>query len=279
MGLRCFEARLTEIRRMAGLDLFPAMRLKEAAGGNQTEQDWRRLLSLDPQGSFAACFDGRMVGTASTIRYTPSFAFIGMLVVDRAYRRLGIARQLVQACLSYLEEEGVETVKLYTCPAGQRCYEEQGFVFEGYVERWEGEAPQMSGVTGGRRGDLESWDLRAYGVDRSRLLTRLAGESCAPPLCWEDRGYAMAREGALACQVGPVVAADEEAAVELLDGMLARLAGRQVFVDWNTNFPDGGRLLAARGFVKKCEMLRMRRGPEAICPSPLVVAIAGTELG
>ena len=119
MALRGFQARLTEIRRMAGLDVTLAMRLKEEAGGNQTEEDWHRLLALDPQGSFAACFDGSVVGTASTIRYGPSLGWIGMLVVDPRYRRRGVARQLMQACLCYLGEENVTTVKLYSPPPGK----------------------------------------------------------------------------------------------------------------------------------------------------------------
>jgi hypothetical protein len=38
------------------------MQLKEAAGWNQTEDDWRCLLWLEPNGCFGAIKDGRLVG-------------------------------------------------------------------------------------------------------------------------------------------------------------------------------------------------------------------------
>ena len=48
------EAADVEIRLLGAGDLPAAMRLKEAAGWNQTEEDWLRLLRLEPRGCFAA---------------------------------------------------------------------------------------------------------------------------------------------------------------------------------------------------------------------------------
>ena len=49
-----------EIRLLGESDIPAAMQLKEAAGWNQTEEDWRRLLMLEPDGCFGAIKDGQL---------------------------------------------------------------------------------------------------------------------------------------------------------------------------------------------------------------------------
>jgi hypothetical protein len=93
------------------------------------------------------------------------------------------------------------------------------------------------------------------------------------------RGYALARRGSRAAYVGPVVAEEAGTAAFLLDDLLGRLDGR-VYVDLNTTFEGGARELAARGFIKQRELIRMRRGERiAAGTSRSVFAIAGPEVG
>ena len=70
------------------------MKLKEAAGWNQTEADWRRLIKLEPNGCFAAIENDRLVGTTTTTTYGDELAWIGMVLVDPQHRRRGIATQV-----------------------------------------------------------------------------------------------------------------------------------------------------------------------------------------
>src|SRR3954463_5394866 len=107
-----------EIRLLDESDIPAAMRLKELARWNQTESDWRRLLRLEPRGCFCAAIDGALVGTTTAITYGGELAWIGMVLVDPAYRRRRIATRLMQAALDYLGER-VETVKLDATPDGR----------------------------------------------------------------------------------------------------------------------------------------------------------------
>src|SRR5689334_23620637 len=93
-----------EIRLLVESDIPSAMRLKEAAGWNQTEADWRRLLSLQPNGCFGAVKEGRLVGTTTTTIYD-EFAWIGMVLVDPQHRRQGIAAKLMNVALEYLQHK------------------------------------------------------------------------------------------------------------------------------------------------------------------------------
>jgi GNAT superfamily N-acetyltransferase len=254
------------IRLLTIADLPAAMRLKDLAGWNQTEDDWRRLLALEPEGCFAACEGGRVVGTATTTTYGADLAWIGMVLVDPEFRRRGIATRLMQECLGYLRGR-VATVKLDATPAGQPVYEALGFVEEGRLERWLGKvarssacAPQTAHYTA---------DLRAFGADRSRLLRLL------PPPLVIPGGYAFTRPGSRALYAGPIVAEDAAIAGRLLDALPAG----EYFIDLHTGFPGGQAVLAQRGFVRQRDLIRMRLGDRGGGTSPLVLAIAGPEVG
>jgi ribosomal protein S18 acetylase RimI-like enzyme len=290
-----------EIRTLREADLAAAMRLKESAGWNQTKADWLRLLRLEPGGCFAATAGGRLVGTATTTTYGRELAWVGMVLVDSEFRRRGIASLLMGAALSYLDGRGIETVKLDATPEGRHVYERLGFETELLVERWHRRGVGGAGVgqddaergedagsrrvlDGARLAEVEELDRAAFGADRSRLVGLLAAESTGTFVRTGSDGralaYALARAGAVADYVGPVVAPDLKTAAGLLDEALARLASRPVYVDVNTQFESATRALAERGFSKQRELIRMRRGAKSGAgTSPRVFAIAGPEVG
>jgi GNAT superfamily N-acetyltransferase len=291
MSRLCAEATgQVEVRTLTLADIPAAMRLKELARWNQTERDWLRLLALGPEGCFAATVGGRLVATATTTVYGAELAWIGMVLVDPDYRRRGIATLLMRRALEHLRKRGVRAVKLDATTAGRPVYEALGFVTEGLIERWHGVA-RPAGAQGcaaldeRARRQLFALDRAAFGADRARLLDSLLADACAAPLAafapdGRPRGYALARAGAAAAYAGPLVAADEEAAAVLLDGVLNQLAGRPVYVDINTSFPGSERLLAERGFSKQRDLIRMRTGrASGAGTSSLICAIAGPELG
>jgi len=65
----------------------------------------------------------------------------------------------------------------------------------------------------------------------------------------------------------------------LLDQALSELAGRRVYIDFNTECGAGTSMLSDRGFVKERDLIRMSAGARAAKTSPLVIAIAGPETG
>jgi hypothetical protein len=65
----------------------------------------------------------------------------------------------------------------------------------------------------------------------------------------------------------------------LLERMLNQLPGRDVYIDINKECIDDTRFLSDRGFVKERDLVRMVKGRQGQRTSPLVVAIAGPEVG
>jgi len=264
------------------------MRLKEAAGWNQTEDDWRRLLLLEPDGCFCVIKDGVLAGTTTTTRYGKDLAWIGMVLVDSEHRRQGIAAQLMNVALEYLSGK-VETIKLDATAAGKPVYEKFGFQVESVVERWIGTAKARNTETPSVLDpdavhDLLALDRVAFNADRSKLLERLIGAASVRPVLLRAAdgtlsGYALARQGTKADYVGPAVTTDPRQVESLLDQVLSQLPGRRVYIDFNTESGAGTNLLSDRGFVKERDFIRMVKGGPGKKTSPLVVAIAGPELG
>ena len=282
------DAEDIDVRLLTGEDIAEAMRLKAGARWNQTEVDWRRLLRLDPGGCFAASIGGKVVATTTTTMYGRALAWVGMVLVDPEFRRRGIATSLVTVALKHLAEAGVGTVKLDATPAGVPVYEGLGFEAELTIERWSGVARDGSGNRlreNPKRSGVFELDRRAFGGDRSHLLSALIDDACVTPSISATNGgslggYALARRGTDAFYVGPVVATDIKTGATLLDSVLGQLSGSKIYIDLNTTFPGGAEELVKRGFVRQRELIRMRFGEKSDAgTSASVFAIAGPEVG
>jgi GNAT superfamily N-acetyltransferase len=284
------EANEARIRLLTAADISQAMRLKEQAGWNQTENDWLRLLEFEPDGCFAAEIGNKLVGTATTTTYGQKLAWIGMVLVDREFRRRKIGTRLMNAALDYLDRLNVKTVKLDATKEGAYVYENLGFEAESIIERWSGitlktsasnhSAPSISNLS-----ELYEFDSICFGADRSKLIEKLVENACFAPVVktagdGRINGYALIRQGANADYLGPVIAEDQKIAEILLDEALATIASEPVYVDVNTQFKSFEQILAARGFTKQRELVRMRRGEKNnAATSNAVFAIAGLEIG
>lgn len=278
-----------EVRLLKASDIPAALRLKELAQWNQTENDWLRLLRLEPNGCFCAIVGNEVVATTTTTTYGRGLAWIGMVLVEPARRRLGIATRLMQVALEYLSNAGIATIKLDATPAGRSVYESLGFKEEALIERWEGIAgtppvvrSRMDATT---RSEALTFDEHAFGADRSKLIEMLIDDSyVAPPIARgsDSRlgGYALARRGTSAAYIGPLLARDQTMATTLLDGLLSQMAGERVYIDLNANFEEGRSILIGRGFAKQRDLIRMSNGNESKAGlSTTIFAIAGPEVG
>ncbi|MCL6508528.1 MAG: GNAT family N-acetyltransferase [Bryobacteraceae bacterium] len=269
------------ILRLEACHIAAAMRLSRAAGWNQTEADWLRLLELEPQGCFGLFRDDLLVSTTTAFCYGRKLAWIGMVLTDPEFRGRGYARRLMEHALGFVEARGVEWIKLDATAMGRPLYRKLGFEDEGPVERWAAIAPPVSGSDAGDYRPDPELDVRAFGADRSRLLARLArGPAAALP----GLGFAFARPGSLAAYFGPCVARSAEAARNLLQWFLERHAGQTVFWDLLPANEAASVLAREFGFERRRELVRMvRRGAAAGSSfehdDSMVYAIAGFEYG
>jgi len=121
-------------------------------------------------------------------------------------------------------------------------------------------------------------DREAFGADRSRLLRalqqRLPQAARAQP-----NGFVLGRDGRGARQIGPLVARDEETAMELLRSALAAVPA-PLYVDVVDHAPKLQQWLQTHGFAFQRPFTRMVHGGErAPGNEKLVYLVAGPELG
>lgn len=263
-----------DLRLMNEADLTAADEVRRAVGWNQTPQDWRRLLTLQPQGCFVACCNGALVGTVTTTVYGNELAWIGMMLVHPEHRRRGIGKRLMNRALEYLKEINVPCVKLDATPAGQPLYEQLGFVAESTLQRWQRSAhkeisakPLISGQTREPRVDdwprIEELDAAAFGARRPQLL-RLLSEGSRRAFVWpaagQVLGFGCLRSGANSDYLGPLVCTRNEGLAALLSSLMD---GAKPSVTWD--IPDANEAAKSAavdyGFGPVRSLTRMRLGP------------------
>src|SRR5690554_1108672 len=199
-----------ETRQMTETDLSEAMEIKNAEGWNQTLEDWRFCLSQNPRFCLVATNRETVIATVTAVGYESKLAWIGMMLVRKEFRGLGIGKLLMEHILKKLK--GFPAIKLDATPAGFPLYEKLGFVKEYSIFRSvrpaafrEGKGSHTS-VTQQIRAikdiDFETiteYDRNVFGVNRSVVLKYLMTQS--PESAWlaEEgrtvRGYLLGRRG------------------------------------------------------------------------------------
>lgn len=282
------DATEARIRGFAAGDLRAGERLVAQAGWNQTADDWRIFLARGE--AFAIDGPDGVIATAATLPYG-GLAWISMVLVDEAHRRRGLARALLARCVAAIRAAG-RTPMLDATPAGRAVYAGLGFRDLFGLQRWT-RGPAATGSGGARSAvrrlsaaDLPAvaaLDERAFGAARPWLIEALAGRSGGFAGVHERGGvidgFVLGRPGRVATQIGPLVAAREDAGGALLRHAAALLPG-PLCVD----ALDGQRVLAdalqALGFKRQRPFTRMAWDTDAAPGDPgRYLAAAGPELG
>jgi predicted N-acetyltransferase YhbS len=276
-----------EIRMMTPADIPAGMHLKDAAGWNQTTEDWVRFLEASPEGCFVAECNGEVAGTVTTITYENRFAWIGMVLVRPELRGRGIGTALLVKAINYLDAQRIPCAKLDATPQGKPVYERLGFQVEYDLERQILWREPGRGAAPDRPEDVETvlaTDRDIFGADRSALLRSIA--NAAPEFVTVARqggsldGYALGRRGSRADHLGPWVARTEPVARDVLENLLLCSRRDVVFVDVVKDNPWAPGLLVKKGFTFSRALTRMYRGENAHPGRPdLVCAILGPEFG
>jgi len=269
------------IRKLTVDDLGFAQELRAIAGWNQTEKDWRRYLAHEPEGCFAAEWNGRPVGTVTTTRHGADLAWIGMMLVHPDFRRRGIATALMRRAMEYLRGQGVPCIKLDATPEGEPVYARLGFQAEWRLRRWEFVFPENETLPdargNGSTADYAALDRRAFGADRSGWLRRL--EAGARQVVCAGEGYGMIRNGARANYLGPIVCASPAATADIVRRLLPHASGR-VYWDIPSDNQAAVQLARELGFEPTRDLLRMWTGDRNLPGEPaLQYAIGDPSTG
>jgi GNAT superfamily N-acetyltransferase len=275
---------------MQRADIGAAMRLKQVAGWNQTYADLRRFLALEPGGSYVAESAGRVVGTVTTCSFG-RVGWIGMMLVDPAHRRQGIARQLMQRALTRLADVGCTAMQLDATPLGAPLYRQFGFCAEQEVVRLGGvrRVRRMGPASTVRAFCWRDWpqvrdlDRLASGVDRTKLLKRLLLEAADAARVFSAggqlQGFALSRAGRPAWFIGPVIAVTNQAGHSLLANALSQAASARVVIDIPKTNQLALSVAQEAGLAEQRPFERMLRGDSVKARRCMLWASSGPEKG
>jgi GNAT superfamily N-acetyltransferase len=275
------------IRPLTFADVPAALRLSGASGWNQRDADWLRFLFMQPDGCFLAEVDGAIVGTACGCIFG-EVAWVALVLVDAAHRSRGIGSALTRRVLDFLDEQRVPAIRLDATPLGRPIYEKLGFAAEYELVRYAGvlpALPKVEGVETARADDVEEMcrlDESINQTDRRKFLRRLFEEFPQSLRVVRSNGrllgYAGARPGARAVQIGPCMA-DGEAGALLLADALHRHAGENVYIDIPVALVRAVALAETSGLTEQRRLLRMGRGRRVAEKVDALWASAGPEKG
>ncbi|MBT9292977.1 GNAT family N-acetyltransferase [Prosthecodimorpha staleyi] len=242
-----------------------AHRLSVEARWPHRREDWALVMDLS-QG--VAALDGeRVVGTAFVTPFGP-VATVNMVIVAEAMRGRGLGRALMERVLT---AAGPRATRLTATADGLPLYEKLGFRPVGMIHQHQGvpsEVPAMPDrVAWAETPDLDALaalDRAASGMERRPLLERLArlGRFAVLTADGSVVGFAALRAFGRGEVIGPVVAPDPQAAMALIDFVIADRPGAFLRVDT----PDPAVLsafLESRGLIKAGDGIPMVRGGTA----------------
>ncbi|HLP71375.1 MAG TPA: GNAT family N-acetyltransferase [Bacteroidales bacterium] len=251
------------IRQLNLADLNNAMRLSEAEGWNQTEKDWRMVLTNPDDICIGADYGGRIVGTSNAVVYEGKIAWIGMVLVERGLRRQGIGRRLFDSILGKVS--GLRSVKLDATPAGQPLYEKFGFSEEYMIDRMinmnlaDFDINYRADVKPVSEKDLPfilQDDRKIFGTDRSFIIRNLFKDYPEKAFSIDD-SFILGRSGKIFHYAGPLYSSSPEHAYALTGHVLKQLVGQPVALDVPQSKKEFRRWLESIGFTKQRHFTRM----------------------
>jgi GNAT superfamily N-acetyltransferase len=193
-------------------DIPFAVRITDKEGWGYVEEDFVKILGLEPRGCFVAHDQDEKIGMLTTTNYGRT-AWIGNVVVEAERRNENIGSELIAHAVDYLKNESVESIGLYSYLDAISFYEGIGFKQSFRVGRFSGPG-QKSTRSGSRKFVIEalpamvSFDEKYFPGDRTRLLTLIA-ENDPDLMFWagngEVRGYIAGFCSPKACEIGPWV--------------------------------------------------------------------------
>lgn len=263
-------------------DLDIALDWAATEGWNPGLEDAAAFWAADPQGFFVAKVANRPVAFVSVVNHSADQAFLGLYLCDPAWRGKGIGMAVWTHAMSHA---GARSIGLDGVAAQQANYAKSGFVRVGGTQRWEGQVSAVPHLGIRQAGPedlalLQALDTAANGYRREGFLkTWINATPTRHTVVFADgSGFATARRCRTGIKIGPLVAPDADASLQLVQAASGQTKADKITLDLpETNTNLAGRL-ADLGFTMGFTTARMVRG-DPPRPTAQLQAIGTMELG
>ncbi|MDD5698400.1 MAG: GNAT family N-acetyltransferase [Victivallaceae bacterium] len=282
------------IRPMHPKDISQLLRLTRHSNWNQLAGDWNFFISEYGDKAFVMVHNGRVIASGTGINYHDEVSWIGMILVDGEFRRMGIATCMMNTLIDSLEREAA-CIKLDATPAGKTVYDKLGFKDECVLRRMYLPLATVSDVAGpagisiipateADNNAIIEYDASVFEAKREKLMARLLHDgqefSFKAERNGELLGFVTGRRGFDYVQIGPLEAENDEIALSLLKMALKQLHGSAILLDCFESNVELVKKFEELGFMNQRIFIRMCRGEYlAATDYRKYPVIAGPEFG
>jgi len=254
-------------------DDFPfAVQLANTMNWNMTEDDFKFMMNLEPQGCFVQFNGNQRIGIATTISFEKA-GWFGDFILKEDARGKGAGTFLLKHAIDYLKTKKAETIGLYAYPQLVKFYQRFGFEPDIDFSVLKGKATSPAThkpLREAEKSDIpEIIDLdgKCIGANRKKLLEQILLNK--RNFCFVSTennkitGYVTAKVYDEMAEVGPLIchANRQEAAALLLKNILNRLNGLDVFMYVPKKEKPLLAMLGEMGFKEDFRVVRMFLGP------------------
>ncbi|MDF2066844.1 GNAT family N-acetyltransferase [Bacillus sp. Cr_A10] len=208
---------------------------------------------------------GKIVSSAAIIPYDTDLASIGMVIVNKEYRGLGLGKKATQKCIDSVSKD--TSIMLISTEDGKALYENLGFITVDYVHKYLSDSyiqTKMSinqEITLGKYSEndfneIVELDSAAFGDKRSKFLLNRIEQS---KLCLVVRnqkgkiiGYGLSILGPINLILGPIVAPNPQTAALIVDELALNHQGK-LRIDVPSSNKELMFFLQKSGFIKVSE--------------------------
>ena len=279
------------IRTMRPDEISIAIDWAAGEGWNPGLADAACFATADPNGFLMGELDGVPVAIVSCVKYSASFAFLGLYIVKEDMRGRGYGLSLWNAAIA---RAGRRVIGLDGVVAQQQNYKRSGFELAYANVRYGGavsipDAPSdapRTGVIALTRTPLpmvEASDAMVFPAPRTAFLRAWIGSP-------GHVGRALVRDRRLAawgvvrpcrkgCKVGPLIAEDRGSAEAVLAALVASAGSSEIFLDVPSVNRDAIALAQDLGLEPVFETARMYKGAIPALRLERVFGVTTFELG
>jgi GNAT superfamily N-acetyltransferase len=259
------------IGSMALSDVEIAIDWAAAEGWNPGLNDAACFSAIDPHGFFMGVLDGRMIASGSAPVYDAEFAFVGLYIVEPAYRGKGYGLALTKAMFDYVGDrnaglDGVEVMAERYARLGFRTAHRS--VRHSFTPKYIRQVPvEIAHLARLPFAEIAAYDRRHFFAPRDDFLkswlTQPRGIALGIVEAGRLKGYGVLRKCRSGCKIGPLFADLPEIAEALFEALCNRVIGEPVFID----IPEpnlAANKLAARHDMKPifaCQRMYLRGDP------------------
>ncbi|MDZ4312114.1 MAG: GNAT family N-acetyltransferase [Cypionkella sp.] len=284
--VKSFELVATDI---ASVDTHLLHALSAGVGWSHRPDDWDFLRQVG-QGIAVVDEIGRVFGSAMWFPQSEDFATVGLVITTHRAQAQGAGRWLMAQVMDRCK---ARNLTLNSTKAAYPLYLSLGFEKEAIVFMHCGKVSglpavastdgTLTEVSAAQIDEITACDTQAFGVNRSRVLAQLSKISvtCVLRRSGEVVGYAMRRPFGGLQVIGPIVAGNDDDAIQLATWHLKALKGRQVRIDTREEKGPFTDLLTHCGLALTETTITMSKGRRFLnrsATAPWVYALAGHAL-